>query len=597
MSIAHLLRSHRPLLLALALCVSASGAWADPYPTDLCVGEKLLQAARYGRASLQGTARPGAARNLARAWASAEATSEAAGVDCAETTVSASEMADRIDQEAADLGTWLGQSEDGGSAGSCASLVMRAAGVAVQGLVAAEGRHLQERSSRDRDGARRARARERSRTVLRRTLAGALSHCEIGPTAEEIAARVEGIATRVNEAATISPNAPAEWTVFEPEPVEYEGRLYEPICSKGTPYYYFAKRGTNNKLLVYFQGGGACWDAFTCEIYPTYKQTVDPVSDNPGNLPIDPNDPTGFGFANFTNPDNPFYGWNVVFVPYCTGDVHWGDARYPHEFRNSTTGELIDVFEIEHKGYVNSRVVEKWTREHFVDPEQVFVTGSSAGAYGAIVNSLPLQENVYPSADFAVLGDAGNGVITQDFLENDISKWGIEKNLPAWIPGLNRPLTELNAADLWVESARFYPTHRFATYTTAYDGGTGGQTGFFHVMRNPGNPLSWLNWWEDSCDWNAAMLDLNADAAARAENFRYYVGSGSAHTMWGRPRVYSDTTGGVPPLVDWVKAMIAGSDAWVDVQAQDFGVLLPGDPRPNPTLPPFTGDGRIVCGE
>ena len=36
---------------------------------------------------------------------------------------------------------------------------------------------------------------------------------------------------------------------------------------------------------------------------------------------------------------------------------------------------------------VNARVVEKWAREHFVIPEQVFVTGSSAGAYGASSNA------------------------------------------------------------------------------------------------------------------------------------------------------------------------------------------------------------------
>ena len=37
---------------------------------------------------------------------------------------------------------------------------------------------------------------------------------------------------------------------------------------------------------------------------------------------------------------------------------------------------------------MNAQVVEKWAREHFVTPEQVFVTGSSAGAYGAIASSL-----------------------------------------------------------------------------------------------------------------------------------------------------------------------------------------------------------------
>jgi len=194
-----------------------------------------------------------------------------------------------------------------------------------------------------------------------------------------------------------------------------------------------------------------------------------------------------------------------------------------------------------------------------------------------------------------VLGDAGNGVITQDFLENDIAKWGIEQNLPDWIPGLNRPLAELNAADLWTESALFYPRNRFANYAAAYDGGQGGQTGFYNVMLNPGNPIAWTRWWRPSCEWNATMRSLVQDGASRAENYRYYIGSGSRHTMWGSNKVYTDTTGGVPTIVSWIRAMLGGTLDWTNVETTDPGLLLPGDPRPNPALDPYTDTGRIVC--
>jgi hypothetical protein len=270
--------------------------------------------------------------------------------------------------------------------------------------------------------------------------------------------------------------------------------------------------------------------------------------------------------------------------------VHWGDAVVKHVLgKQSIT--------IHHKGFVNAQVAEKWAREHFVNPDEVFVTGSSAGAYGAIVNSLSLQQNVWPSSHFDVLGDAGNGVITQDFLENDIAKWGIEQNLPDWIPGLNRPLAELNAADLWTESALFYPRNRFANYAAAYDGGQGGQTGFYNVMLNPGNPIAWTRWWRPSCEWNATMRSLVQDGASRAENYRYYIGSGSQHTMWGSNKVYTDTTGGVPTIVRWIRAMLGGTLDWTNVETTDPGLLLPGDPRPNPAADPYTDDGRILCEE
>jgi hypothetical protein len=90
-----------------------------------------------------------------------------------------------------------------------------------------------------------------------------------------------------------------------------------------------------------------------------------------------------------------------------------------------------------------------------------------------------------------------------------------------------------------------------------------------------------------------------ATAAAVPSNYRYYIGTGSRHTMWGSNKVYTDTTGDVPLLVDWVNAMIDGTPAWTDVQCTNCGLLLPGDPRP-PTIPtkPFQQVGSdvvVVC--
>ena len=52
--------------------------------------------------------------------------------------------------------------------------------------------------------------------------------------------------------------------ITPPTQVSYLGQTLEPICSRGTPYAYWVKRGTNNKLLMYYQGGGACWSYVTC---------------------------------------------------------------------------------------------------------------------------------------------------------------------------------------------------------------------------------------------------------------------------------------------------------------------------------------------
>lgn len=136
------------------------------------------------------------------------------------------------------------------------------------------------------------------------------------------------------------------------------------------------------------------------------------------------------------------------------------------------------------------------------------MTGSSAGAYGAIMGAVYLKEMVYPTARFDVLGDAGNGVVTQQFLTDNIKNWGVEANLPHWIKALDKPIPELSIDQLWSASARQYASDRFAQYTSAYDGGLGSQSFFYNVMVHITDLSAWLSWWNVTCDWNTRMRAL-----------------------------------------------------------------------------------------
>jgi hypothetical protein len=89
------------------------------------------------------------------------------------------------------------------------------------------------------------------------------------------------------------------------------------VCARGSEFSFFVHSGTVNRLVVGFDGGGACWDTFTCsKANPTFTDSVD-ESDDP-NTQRD-------GVFDLTNPENPFKDWFAVYIPYCTGDVHWGD--------------------------------------------------------------------------------------------------------------------------------------------------------------------------------------------------------------------------------------------------------------------------------
>ncbi len=245
--------------------------------------------------------------------------------------------------------------------------------------------------------------------------------------------------------------------------------------------------------------------------------------------------------------------------------------------------------------------MEKWAREHFVAPEQVFVTGSSAGAYGALFHGPGFHE-VWPAAQIAVLGDAGNGVITDQFLQEEFENWNFLANLPPDIPGVVEAIDDGTGMVGYIDAvATAFPDTPWAHYSTAFDGGTGGQTGFYNVMLNDNKPLAALSWWNGSCEFNRVMREQAYETAQLApNNYRYYIGSGSRHTMWGSNKVYTDTLGGVPRIVDWVSAMLRSGRGvedpqWTNVEADPFNVLLPGDVRPPkiPTLP-FVMDGSDV---
>jgi hypothetical protein len=574
------------LLSTSALAASPPRPPEPLYPSDRCVARKLAATADACQdlTDAQGEKSPSrlAARvadvssDLARVWQEAETDSLAAGVDCSQTTVTSTQMETLLQDGAQGLAASLETTLQGSGTHKQDLRALEALGHACSALVLAESDHLLDRF-KDRNTRERERDRERALRRLRHALE---ADGESEASSETLRSALKSLAESAIDAAIVSPNVSTSWTMVSPDAqVSYLDQVLEPTCAEGTPWVYFVKRGTVNKLIVYYQGGGACWDILTCGLVRTFKQTAGP-NDDPTN--------TSTGFADYSNPENPFRDWNAVFVPYCTGDIHWGNNTVVYG-----SGSLTAT--IHHKGFVNAQVAEKFSREHFVDPDEVFVTGSSAGAYGAILNSVYYEERVYPSSRFATLGDAGNGIITQDFLANDFSEWGVESTLPSWIPALNVPLAQLDPRQLWSAPALFYPENRFANYATAYDGGNGGQTGFYQIMLNPGNIGAWFDWWQATCAWNAGMEAQTAAAAAAAPNYRYYIGTGSMHTMWGSDKVYTDTSGGVPLLVDWVTAMRDGTSAWTNVQCTDCGVLLPGDPRPVPAQPPFTPEGTVVC--
>ena len=211
-----------------------------------------------------------------------------------------------------------------------------------------------------------------------------------------------------------------------------------------------------------------------------------------------------------------------------------------------------------------------------------------------------------------MLADAGNGVITQEFLNKYFPNWNFLANLPKNIKGVKDSITKGTGIPGYTKAvAKAFPATTWAHYATAYDGGSGGQTGFYNLMLHINDPNyldAAINWWTGSCQFNQVMVQQVTDTFAALttnNNYRYYIGTGSRHTMWGSDKVYTDTTGGVATLVDWVNATLASSPpasddpGWTNVECTNCGLLLPGDPKPspNPLQAPFTQVGPNIVVE
>ncbi|MCU0498617.1 MAG: pectinacetylesterase family protein [Anaerolineae bacterium] len=297
-------------------------------------------------------------------------------------------------------------------------------------------------------------------------------------------------------------------------------------CSRETPFQFFARPASveSDKVMIYFQGGGACWNDVMCS---RDNATFDDAIGTPEQE-------LGFynGIFDFENEDNPVADYHAVFVPYCTADVHIGDAIVEY-----------GQYEIHHNGFNNTSAVLDWVYHNFSDPSQILITGSSAGAYGAIYYA-PFVIEQYPNARVVQFGDAGAGVTPIGWPV--LTSWNIYDNLPDFVEPFEAITPEnftINA--LYTGSATQYPDQTFAQFTNAADE----VQIFFHSISaaNITDP------WQDLMYANFDQLETDH------ANFRAYIAGGTEHTILARPEFYTVISDEVL-FRDWFADLLAGED-------------------------------------
>jgi hypothetical protein len=190
---------------------------------------------------------------------------------------------------------------------------------------------------------------------------------------------------------------PTGWNFYQPSGA---------LCRDGSPAGFYVRYTSSAKLLIYLEGGGACDSQHFCDHNPQNLNEIFPGGADSqgqtitGSLVVTTGlqQPYDTGIFDFTNSANPFNGWNQVYIPYCTGDVHFGTVANAMVDQVTTPQQFV--------GYLNMQKFIGRLVPTFPNLDQVVLTGASAGGFGAGLNYGMVQD-AFGHVPVTVLDDSG----------------------------------------------------------------------------------------------------------------------------------------------------------------------------------------------
>jgi hypothetical protein len=301
----------------------------------------------------------------------------------------------------------------------------------------------------------------------------------------------------------------------------------ETRCAFDTPYEFYVRPSYPERILIYFNGGGACWDYRTCsqpDLF--YNEKI--------YSQLEPQRTGGILDVNRT--DNPFSKYTIVTIPVCTGDTNLGaqDMEY-----YSAEGESIKVM---HRGSINVQSVLAWLQDTNLNPAKIFVAGSSAGAVATPFYASVLAD-LYPEAEVVGLMDDASSYVSGKLPDVNTDTWGVPNMMKAYkkwadvVTGVRMDVLTQVAANN-TKNLRLYVLDHAKDRTQHY----------FH--REGGSP-------------NLPMRDL-MDSARKmikggSSNIRGFLLGGDQHVTLVAHKFYFIKSNNVF-LKDWVKDISEGKE-------------------------------------
>lgn len=281
--------------------------------------------------------------------------------------------------------------------------------------------------------------------------------------------------------------------------------------------------------IIFLMGGGACWDGITCLGAMTATNVRDGYTEakfrsERAGIAAQP-------FFDRADTRNPFRDLNMVFVPYCTGDIHGGN-----NITEYTWGAHFTAY------HVGARNMESYLRRlvpTFANARRVWLAGSSAGGFGAGLNWYRVSE-AFTHARVDLIDDSGPPMTPPG------TRW--ETMRTAWNPQFPAECTECNTrleALLEFYARRYGNDHRMALLSYTQD-----QT--ISTYMNVTGP-------EFETRLNA-LVHTQLDSQAHA---KYFFVAGDDHTMMGS--LWNIRAADGTLVGDWLSRMVHDDAGWASV--------------------------------
>jgi hypothetical protein len=292
---------------------------------------------------------------------------------------------------------------------------------------------------------------------------------------------------------------------------------------------------TGNRVLIYLEGGGECYDVTTCYTVQTAANFTSGYSESQFNLETTDTAYLALagGFFDRTVSDNPFKDYSYVYVPYCTGDVHAGSNILQ---LGTHTAYFV--------GFRNMALFLSRLYPTFRTADRVVLAGSSAGGYGATLNWWQTQR-AFANVRVDMIDDSGT------FMPPDI-------------------LAEGNGSDVTQKTVWNLPATVPPGCTTC---STASDTIFdFYSTSFPASRGALLSYTKDSVlpayfgitttEFTSGLDELESDQFSGSNpNLAYFNFVGSGHVLWFSPGL---TTGTVS-LQQFITLMETDDPGWGSV--------------------------------